>query len=297
MGQRCPAVRQRNTCKRVSSQAPKDFHTLPAARGLAWVAGSWGLVKRQPLRLLLISLFLQFFLGFSQAGALGLLVILCLPVLSAGMLHAFYTVERGEKPVLAILFRPFTSAGKLSTLLLLGAVVMVLGFLVISLIMSGQVMSIDADVLSRIEQGDLDALQLIDPKIMENVVFAMAIGAAISGSITYFAVPLIWFRKHGMGSAIRVGLMALARNWRPLLVIGALLGLLAVPIGLLLGSFYLSALSGGTASPILAFLILLLGPMFQLLLFGTQYLAFRDIFGLESKADVSDGRKEDQLVA
>lgn len=279
---------------------PKDsrgFHMYPAARGLAWVTGSWGLVKRQPIRLLLISLFLQFFLSFSQAGALGLLVILCLPVLTAGMLHAFYSVESGEKPNLAILFLPFTSTKSLSKLLLLGAVVMVLGLLVITLVMSGQVMNIDPDLLSRIEQGDLDALQMIDPKIIENAVFAMAIGAAISGTVTYFAVPLIWYKKLGVVNSITIGLRALARNWRPLLVIGLLLGVLAVPIGLLFGSFYLSALSGGTASPVLAFLILLLGPMFQLLLFGTQYLAFRDIFGLNTNAETSSGSGDDQLVA
>lgn len=281
----------------MNDQSPRGFNKFPAARGLAWVTGSWGLVKRQPIRLLLISLFLQFFLSFSQAGALGLLVILCLPVLTAGMLHAFYSVERGEKPSLAILFMPFTSTRSLSALLLLGAVVMVLGFLAITLVMSGQVMNIDPEVLSRIEQGDLDALQLIDPKVMENAVFAMAIGAAISGSLSYFAVPLVWYKKYGVGSAIMVGLKALARNWRPLLVIGALLGVLAVPIGLLFGSFYLSALSGGTASPILAFLILLLGPMFQLLLFGTQYLAFRDIFDLNANTDAGEQSKDDQLVA
>ena len=215
----------------MNGHPPQDFHKLPAARGLAWITGSWGLVKRQPLRLLLISLFLQFFLSLSQAGALGLLVILCLPVFSAGMLPAFYTVERGGKPNLAIFFMPFTSTKMLSTLLMLGAVVMVLGFLAITLMMSGQVMNIDVEVLSRIEQGDLDALQLIDPKIMENAVFAIAIGAAISGSITYFAVPLIWFRQQGMRRAIPLGLMARVRNWRPLLVIGVLLGLLAIPIG------------------------------------------------------------------
>ncbi len=282
-----------------SHQPPQDFHKFPAARGLAWVTGSWGLVKRQPLRLLLISLLLQFLLSFSQASVLGLLVILALPVLSAGMLQAFYTVEQGEKPLLSVLFVPFRSKKLLSALLLLGAVVMVLGFLAITLIMSGQLMNVDADLLSRIEQGDLDAVQLIDPQIIENAVITMAIGAAISGTITYFAVPLIWFRKQGLGSAIRVGLVALARNWRPLLVIGVLLGLLAVPIGLLVGSFYLSALSGGTASPILALLILLLGPVFQLLLFGTQYLAFRDIFSLDTNAGGGDsrGHKGDQLLA
>lgn len=281
----------------MSGQVSQGFHKLPAARGLAWVTGSWGLVKRQPLRLLLISLFLQFFLSFSQAGVLGLLVILCLPVLSAGMLQAFNDVERGEKPILAVLFLPFTSTRKLTTLLLLGAVVMVLGFLAITLIMSGQVMNIDEEVLRRIEQGDLEALQLIDPQVMENAVFAMGIGAAISGTVTYFAVPLIWFKQQRMGAAIGLGLKALVRNWRPLLVIGMLLGLLAVPIGLLFGSFYLSALSGGTASPVLAFLILLLGPMFQLLLFGTQYLAFRDIFGIDSNAAAGAGSKDDQLLA
>ncbi|MGB5292181.1 MAG: hypothetical protein WBN41_12100, partial [Lysobacterales bacterium] len=118
----------------------------------------------------------------------------------------------------------------------------------------------------------------------------------ISGTLTYFSVPLIWFRNRKMGSALMMGLKGLARNWKPLLVIGLMLGLLAVPIVLLFGSFYLSALSEGTASTLLGFLLLLLGPMFQLILFGSQYLAFRDIFGLDET--VATARKpEDQLVA
>jgi hypothetical protein len=125
----------------------------------------------------------------------------------------------------------------------------------------------------------------------------LAVGAAISGSITYFSVPLIWFKQQGVGSAVITGLRALGRNWRPLLLIGVLLGLLAIPIALLFGSFYLSALSEGTASSWLAFLLLLLGPMFQLLLFGTQYLAFRDIFGLDEATDGHSKKSADQLVA
>ena len=86
------------------NQNPQQpYQKVPAARGIAWVAGSWELVRRQPLRLMLISLFFQFFLSLSQAEALGLLLILCLPVLSAGMLQAFRAVERGEKPTLAVL--------------------------------------------------------------------------------------------------------------------------------------------------------------------------------------------------
>ena len=275
----------------------QSIRKLPAARGLAWVSGSWELVRRQPLRLLLISLFFQFFLSFSQADILGLLVILCLPVLSAGMLHAFFLVGQGERPMLAVLFMPFTARDSVSRLLLLGAVVLVLGLLLVTMILAGQVVDIDPQVISRIEQGDLDALQFIDPKVMESAVVAMAIAAAVSATITYFSVPLIWFRKQPTGKAIVLGLKGLGRNWKPLLVIGCLLGILAVPIAILFASFYLSVLSEGTASTWLAFLLLLLGPMFQLLLFGTQYLAFRDIFGLDESIVGNSNRKTDQLVA
>jgi len=280
----------------MSDQVPPVIRKMPAARGLAWVSGSWGLVKRQPLRLLLISLFFQFLVSFSQTGALGLVVILCLPVLSAGLLHAFFLVDHGDKPMLAVLFMPFMAKRSIGSLLLLGGVAMVLALLLVTLVLAGHMVDIDPDIITRIEQGDLDALRLIDPQVMESAVLAMALGAAISGTITYFSVPLIWFRKLKMGSALLMGLKGLGRNWKPLLVIGLFLGILAVPIVLLFGSFYLSALSEGTASAMLGFLLLLLGPMFQLLLFGTQYLAFRDIFGLDETI-VPANKTNDQLVA
>ena len=280
----------------MTGQAPLTIRKLPASRGLAWVTGSWELFKRQPLRLLLISLFFQFILSFSQTGALGMVVILCLPVLSAGLLHALFLVEHGGKPMVAVLFMPFTSRGQVGSLLLLGAVAMALALVIVSAALAGQVLNIDPNIIVRIEQGDMDALQLIDPQVIESAVLAMALGAAISGTITYFAVPLIWFRKRTMGSALIAGLKALGSNWKPLLVIGLFLGMLAVPIILLFGYFYLSALSQGTGSSLLAFLLLVIGPMFQLLLFGTQYLAFRDIFGMDEVIFPVE-KKTDQLVA
>jgi hypothetical protein len=279
------------------SEKPQQLiRRLPAARGLAWVSGSWGLIKRQAIRLLLISLFFQLFLSFSQMGALGLVVVLCLPVLSAGLLQAFYLVEQGTKPMLAVLFTPFTVKGKTGSLLLLGAVAMAVALLVVTFSLAGQVMEIDPEIILRIEQGDLDALQLIDPQVLQSAVLAMAIGATISGMLTYFSVPLIWFRRHGVGSALMLGLKGLVQNWKPLLVVGLFLGLLAVPLVLLFGYFYLSALNEGNAPTLLGFLLLLLGPMFQLLLFGTQYLAFRDIFGLE-EVIAPTSRVDDQLIA
>ena len=281
----------------MSLPAKQAYQRVPAARGLAWLSGSWALVRRQPFRLLLISLFFQFFLSLSQADALGLLVILCLPVFSAGMLHAFLVVEQGEKPMLTVLFTPFTTRDSVSRLLLLGALVMVLGILLVSMVLAGQILDVDPEVLSQIEQGNLEALQMIDPQILENTIIAMAIAAAVSGSISYFSVPLIWFKKQAVSISVITGLRAMARNWRPLLVIGLVLGLLAIPVVLLFGSFYLSAMGGGTASTILTFMLLLLGPLFQLLLFGTQYLAFKDIFGLDEAAKNTGKESADQLLA
>ncbi len=281
----------------MSDREPLSIQKLPAARGLAWLSGSWQLVKRQPLRLLLISLFFQFFLSFSQVEAIGLLVVLCLPILSAGMLHAFFLVEQNEKPMLAVLFMPLVARAGVGRLLLLGGIVIVLGLLIVSLTLAGQMKDLDLEILKRIEQGDLDAIQLIDLQMLENAILAMAAGAAISGCITYFSVPLIWFRHLGVGNALVMGLKAMARNWKPLLVIGLLLGVLVVPIVLLFGSFYLSALGEGAPSLVLSFLLILLGPLFQLLLFGTQYLAFRDIFGLDEATTGQRKKKADQLVA
>jgi len=275
----------------------RRFNKLPAARGLAWLAGSWELVRRQPIRLLLISLFFQFFLSFSQANLVGLLVVMCLPALSAGMLHAFYLVESGKTPMLAVLFMPFTAKVSISRLLLLGGTVLVLSLLLVSMTLAGQVMDVDPQVLSRIEQGDLEALQHIDPNVMENTLLTMALAAALGGMLTYFTVPLIWFRKQSLARSVLLGLRAMGRNWRPLLLIGCLLGLLAVPIALLFGSFYVSALTEGGGSAWLAFLLMLLGPFFQLLLFGTQYLAFRDIFGLDDRFGGVNDAGGDQLVA
>lgn len=281
----------------MKESTPPPIRKLPAMHGITWLSGSWVLVKKQVLRLLLMSLFFQFLLSFSQVQALGLLVILFLPVLSAGMLHAFLMVEQNEKPMLAVLFIAFTDRNRISRLLLLGGVVIVIGLLVMTMILAGQMVDIDPEIISRIEQGDMDALQLIDPQIMQDAVVAMAIGAAVSGSITYFSVPLIWFANQGVGSALMVGLRALFRNWKPLLVIGLLLGLLAVPIVLLFGSFYLSALSEAPSSNLLALLLLVLGPMYQLLLFGTQYLSFKDIFGMGEIAVDPGKQATDQLVA
>ena len=79
--------------------------------------------------------------------------------------------------------------------------------------------------------------------------------------------------------------------------IALILFVLLVPIALLFGGIYLSAVSGEAAPTWFALLSILLGALFQLLLFGTQYLAFRDIFGIDEPATAAGHDSEDQLLA
>ena len=71
----------------------------------------------------------------------------------------------------------------------------------------------------------------------------------------------------------------------------------AIPLVLLFVSFYLSALTQGGTSSVAAVLLLIMGPLYQLLLFGTQYVSFRSIFGVERPAANEEGQSKDQLVA
>ena len=78
-----------------SSYYNSVMQKLPASRGLAWLAGSLALLRSQMARLLLIGLVLQFLMGFTQAGVLGIAFVLVIPALSAGVLQAMFSVEQG----------------------------------------------------------------------------------------------------------------------------------------------------------------------------------------------------------
>ena len=227
------------------------------------------------------------------------LLILCAngPVFSAGMLQAFHMVGQGEKPLLVVLFLPFTARFAVSRLLLLGGAVMVMGLVLVTSVLAGHAMDIDPSMLGQIERGEVDLLSVMDPTVLEKALLALALTAALSGLMTYFPVPLIWFSRAPTGRALLLGLRALGRNWRPLLLLGCLLGVLLVPIALLFGGIYLTAASGETAPVWLSLLSILLGTLFQLLLFGTQYLAFRDVFGIDEPEPAGGREDGDQLLA
>mgnify|MGYP001827484776 CR=1 FL=1 len=282
------------------AQLPTDpgvaMNKLPAARGLAWFSGSLMLLKAQPLRLLLIGLVLQFLMGLTQLSALGLLLIMAVPALTAGVMEAMSIVERGFRPSLVTLFSAFSDTQKVLRLFIISLVMIAAGLLSASILLSGVAGSLDQEFLNRIEQGDVDALATADPALIQSLATALLVGLFISGSLAYFSVPLVWFRGLPAGTAILEGLVGMLKNWLPFLVLGALLAVVALPVGILSATLLANALMGGQASALVTLLMMLLMVAYQLLVFGAQYLSFKEIFG--TGQDQPETRPDDnQLVA
>ena len=59
--------------------------TMPFSQGLAWLLQSLTLMRLQAGRLLLIAVIMQVILGLTQVPLIGILVIISVPGLSAGV--------------------------------------------------------------------------------------------------------------------------------------------------------------------------------------------------------------------
>jgi len=269
---------------------------LPASRGMAWLLQSLSLLRRQAGRLLLIALVMQLVMGLTQLPLVGLMVALAVPGLNAGILESFHLTARGAQPRLSTLFRPLTSRGVNVRLFTLGALVFAIGIISMSLLLSGSEELMDPELMQQIEQGDLDALASLNQESLRQMVLAFLVGVSISGTLSYFSVPLIWFRGQRTGRALLAGLRALMVNWRPFLVLGLGLLLVILPVAVLSGVMFTISGTGGVQAVIMMGFIMVLLLLFQLVLFGTQYCAFRDVFGQEKEA-APPAEDDGQLVA
>lgn len=270
--------------------------SYPASRGLAWFTGSLLLFRSQFARLLLIGLVLQFLMGASQAGIIGFLVLLAIPALTAGVMQAMFMAEHGYRPPLMTLFSAFSSAARVGRLFVLGVIMIAAAMLSAGAILAGGVEALDPEVLTRLEQGDLEALNLADPAMLERIILSLLAGVMISGTLVFFAVPLVWFLDRPAGSAILAGLAGMLRNWAPFLVLSILLSVLALPVGLVSLSLLAGVAAGTGGSMILTLLMLFMIVAFQMVVFASQYLSFRDVFGL-GKAAETVAQDETQLLA
>jgi hypothetical protein len=252
---------------------------LPASRGLSWLLQSLALIRRQPARLLFMAVLLQLILGLSQVPVLGMLVILALPAFSAGLLEAFSRVETGRLLPSSTLFVPLAEKPANGRLLLLGVLMFAVASLSVLLVMGGSEAQLDASLLQRIEQGDATAIAELDPVLTSRILFSALLAISISGTLSFLAIPLIWFHRLPMPRALLLGLQALLRHWQAFLVLGLGMTVLLLPV---IVFFVMMMKLAGAISPLsLVFVVLLMlgALLFQLVVLATQYFACKDIFG------------------
>lgn len=288
------------TLKRMNQDPVPPIRVVPASRGLAWLITAASLVRRQPWRLLTVAVILQLIMSLTRVPVLGLVVALAIPILSAGMLQCFHQVRMGRTLYTIVLFSPFSSTRLATRLFILGGLIGLIAVVLISWLLSGVQELRDPQLLSRIEQGDLEAVLALDPSVIRRAFLAIAVGVAVSGTLGYFAVPLIWFRQLTVASAITTGLKALVRNWLAFLVLGLVLAGLSIPLFLVLGLLVGITVVSGAPGILQYALFLLVVLVIQLLMFGTQYCAYAEIFGLGGEVpDKPDdqGEPDDQLIA
>lgn len=272
---------------------------VPASRGIAWIMQSWSLLLLQAGRLLVIAFLMQVLLGLTQIPLLGILVVICVPGLSAGILEAFHVSGRGGQPPLNVLFKPLSSKQHRSRFFTLGALVFAVGVLCISVLLPGGEQMPDEELMVRLQQGDVEAVAMLDPDYLGRMVTAFLLGIAVSGTISYFTIPLIWFHDRRLFPALAEGLRAMMANWKAFLVLGLGLVAISIPLALLVGFLFTLAGGGGIGSVIVMGFVMMVLLLFQLLLFGTQYCSAKEIFGAggEAPPEVEKPSDEGQLVA
>ena len=280
----------------MNHQPARKVRVVPPRHGIAWLVQSMTLLRAQPSRLLLIAVLLQIMMGLTQVPLVGFLLILSVPALSAGVLQAFLLTAEGRRPSPVTLFSPLFSGSHTGRLLSLGALMFAVGILTATLFLSGNETVLDPDLLARLEQGDIEALSVLDQDTLHRIVIAFLIGISVSGTLSYMTIPLIWFNDRKLGAALADGLKALFVNWKPFTMLGLGMAALLVPVVLLAGLLVNLAGSAGLLSVVLMGLVMILLLGFQLILFATQYCAFRDIFGLEGQTP-SAGTDDGQFVA
>jgi hypothetical protein len=283
----------------MSPDEPLSIRSLPAGAGLAWLTKSLALVRAQPARLLFLAVLMQAVLGLSQVPLLGILIILAVPGLSAGLLQAFHMVEAGQRPPLPVLFAALATRPRAGRLLALGALMFAAGVLSVSLVLGIDGGALDPDLMARLEQGDLDALAALDPAFLLRMGMALAVVVTVTGVLSFLTIPLIWFSGMRVGAALLAGLRAMWLNWKPFLVLGLGLGALLIPVMLVFGMLVRATGASAAGSLLVLALVLLVLLLFQLAVFGTQYCAHQAIFGgTKPVVPAADAGGDDgQLVA
>ncbi len=249
--------------------------TLPPAAGWQWILGGFAIFRRNPVLLgMLVVAYWFTVLFLNIVPVLGvLLASLAIPGLSVGLMQAARNVERGQPVGIQTLYGSLRENAR--TLIALGALYLccTLGALALSALVDGGallkfMLSNSRAERALVEDADFTLSALFIMLLMTPVLMAW-----------WFAPVLAAWHRLGVGKSLFFSFIACWMNWRPFLVYG--LGLLVVAgilPGVLLGILLL--VMPGAANLVTALvtmpMVLIVAPT----VFASFYASYRDIFGI-----------------
>lgn len=229
-----------------------------------------------------------------------LAVMLITPLLTAGAIAAFAQVSAGRRPAPTILFAAWGRPNLRNRLLALGAFGILgslLALLVVAGWLSGQV---TPDQIQAAQQQSPQAMA----EMLEQISFGpmLLVAAAILAVVMaamYFAIPLVMFRDITTTGALTISLRAVVANWSAFLGFGLVVIAMVVALGLVFGVVMVTlSVALGTAAQMIAQIVfMLVAMMVQVLMAGSQWVAFADIFGPPGEDRDEPEKPDDQLLA
>jgi len=243
---------------------------LPARRGLAWIQEGFGLWKKNPALMTMLSFgYLLSIVLISVVPLVGQpAATLLMPALSLGVLNGARAIARGDKGGPDLLFSGFRQ--QVPALVTVGGI-----YLVGSLVaLFSTALGDGGTLLAAMTGQEVEAEKLANT---DGLLLAILIGTLISTPVmmAYWFAPMLvsW---HGIAAprAMIYSLLACMLNWKPFLLYS--LGLLVVAgilPGLVVGIL-------GLLSPTLAALASVPLPLIMVpIVFASFYPNVRDIFG------------------
>jgi hypothetical protein len=281
----------------VSADGPRtvrniSFSAQSSAHGTRWLVHSYAMfAKARPQWAMLL---LTYYMVLVAADLVpfvgGFLAFILKPVLAVGFLAAAWTQERGEKPVLSLLFRGFRS--NLPALALLGVVFVVgmnAAMRATALIDDGKLFALIANAGPQDVDQDAAARRLSETLGDPRVQLGMIVGA-LCAIPTLFALwwapALVVFQDASATSALITSFRAAVANWKSILryalAVFVFGGLLPTLVGTLI-----AVLLPAPFGPALAFtLMLLYSVFFVATLHISDYVSYRDVFHAEEPLQI-----------
>ncbi len=265
---------------------------IPAARGRKWLLDGSDLFARAAISFLLFGLVIQLLTLLLAVPFIGVLVILVLPTLIAGALGVSRQVDSGNPVALSSFFALFSDKTKRRPLLTLGLFNLLIGVLA-SLIMASSLGALsESNLLELMQSADPETLASINLVPLFSLMLQLALVLSLVTALNFFAVPLVAFQRVAPLQAMMASLKACVVNWAPMLVYGAAVVVLFVIVALLLMLVATLAVmifgTGTLSSQVMTLVTIPVLIAIQMILLCAQYLAYRDIFGVEPVQSASD---------